>query len=89
MKDAITDAIMNRRWIHSDWPWRAIDKNGHDCYFKERPLKGDIVWLPAHRGGNFVTASRIRGRYENEEQWLAENWDKTVQHINEFNNNNK
>jgi len=66
-----TEEIMRREWEYPSYPYRAIDMDGGDCYYKRKPDNYYVMWF-----SRFFVKPLIQ---KIDKDWAYVNWEKTLQ----------
>lgn len=75
------DKILNRPWKHPEYSWRAIDKIGHEFYYRHKPTKGSFAWEEVE--GALIDTWLGDEFAADDLPWIYQNWGDTLQHIKE------
>jgi hypothetical protein len=69
-----TGEIMCREWEYPTHSFRAIDKDGEDCYYQYKPhlRNNNVFWLPSR--GDFLEAPDLI-----DQDWASDNWENSLQ----------
>ena len=81
-----TDEIMRRPWRYRDYPYRAIDLDTADYYYKRTPDMGHSAWhLPSFPSGLYKFSS-VSKKNEARKKWAYENWKNSLQSFEDYQN---